>query len=51
MVKNYGEIEKLSDWKKKIGVVKYKKTKNTESPDSRTRGPAAPTVLVSNVSN
>ena len=23
--KNCGEIEKLSDWKKKIGVVKYKK--------------------------
>ena len=30
----------------KIGVVKYKKEKEKKPPDSRTRGPAAPSVLV-----
>ena len=48
---NCGEIETLLDWNKnwccKIQKQKTKnKTKNTELPDSRTRGPAAPTVLV-----
>ena len=38
--KNCGEIEKLLDWKKKIGC------KKKQPPDSRTRGPAAPAVLV-----
>ena len=36
----------------KIGVIKYKKTKNktknTEPPHSRTRGPVAPAVQVQN---
>ena len=47
--KNCGEIEKLSDWNKnwcgKITTT-TKKHKNTEPSDSRTRGPAAPAVLV-----
>ena len=47
--KNCGEIEKLLDWNKnwcgKIQKTKNK-TKNTKLPDSRTRGPEAPTVLV-----
>ena len=34
-----GEIEKLLDWKKNCG-------KKKQQPDSRTRGPAAPAVLV-----
>ena len=40
--KNCGEIEKLLDWKKNIGGKKIK----IKTPDSRTRGPAAPAVLV-----
>ena len=43
--KNCGEIEKLSDWNKNW-CGKIQKTKNTEPQDSRTRGPAAPAVLV-----
>ena len=38
--KNCAEIEKLLDWKKKIGG------KKKQPLDSRTRGPAAPAVLV-----
>ena len=43
--KNCGEIENLSDWKKNW----FKKKQNKkQSPYSRTRGPAAPAVLVEN---
>ena len=47
--KNCGEIEKLSDWNKKW-CGKIQTTKNSELPDSRTRGPVTPAVLVKDIS-
>ena len=45
--KNYGEIKKLSDWKRNVCGKKQKtKQKTLELLDSRTRGPLAPAVLV-----
>ena len=46
--KNCGEIEKMSDWNKNWcgKIQKTTKQQNTELLDSRTRGPAAPAVLV-----
>ena len=44
--KNCGEIEKLSDWNKNWCGKIQKKKKKKKLPDFRTKGQAAPPVLV-----